>query len=47
MMTRVSGPTTTTRRPVIEPAKLAPPQRFAQPIPTRTAATATIENAGR
>src|SRR5450755_2543540 len=47
MMTRVNGPTTTTRRLVMAPAKSAPPQRLAQPIPTRTAARAAIEHAGR
>src|SRR5580700_2361602 len=47
MIARVSGPTTTTRRLVMAPMKSAPPQRLDQPIPTRTAARAAIEHAGR
>jgi hypothetical protein len=47
MITRVSGPATTTRRLVMEPVKSAPPQCLDQPMATRTAATAAMEHAGR
>ncbi len=36
MIARVKGPTTTTRRLVIEPAKSAPPQSVAHPTPIRS-----------
>ena len=46
-MATVMGPITTTRRSDIESVKLAPPQRFAQPMPMRTTMAATMERAGR
>ena len=47
MIASVSGPTMTTRRLVRDWAKAAPPQRWDQPITTRTTAMPAIEHAGR
>ncbi len=44
---RVAGPTTTTRKLVMDWEKLEPPHLLDQPMPMSVTATATMENAGK